>query len=617
MKKAIIISALCLLPFVAEADERFSFNPNFSGPTAVVAASNAPTALKQRANYICDGTNDEVQINAALVAYNTVTLTEGLFSIGATITEMKAGKCLRGVGVYNTMLLQEADVPMVVISEAQGVGIGFILFEDMYLKGNATIYTSSGNDGIKIETSPLDVHFKGIYISSFAGYGISCVGAWGMILSNVILERNGLGEFYQDTATSKTITGTSTGAFAIGDTVTQDTSGATGTVEYVATADSGVSLRLCKASSSLTASGNPLIRNDKDPTNIYFTPTNVVINNTTGAKMLICKIQDNITGYGVHLKGTITGTLIIDSEFQSNVSGKYSIYLEGAVGSVIMGSRFLDHHASASGYINIGGNVTTTRNNVQGNYFTLKSDAVPAVVFGSTNAFSNIVTGNIIHQNYSTPVVNPIVRASGQERNIVNNNLFTNSVPGDISHQYQNVQWQGWSDAVSSVQKASEENTHAGWTSHKRFYLPAAVVGLERIFYVTANKYLSIQPAPLIVTGTKEGTLTAGDVVTQETSSAVGTVISSTATTLELNVTTPTFAGTGTSYTISKDGGNYFESPSAYTTPESVAIAVGGAQQAASKYIESTAIGDYIWLKCLIAGEWECLGVKGTWVVVP
>lgn len=54
-----------------------------------VAANDAPAIIKERADYVCDGVNDEVQINAALVAASDnggVWLSLGTFNIGATIT---------------------------------------------------------------------------------------------------------------------------------------------------------------------------------------------------------------------------------------------------------------------------------------------------------------------------------------------------------------------------------------------------------------------------------------------------------------------------------------------------------------------------------------------------
>lgn len=77
------------------------------GAGILVAASNAPTAVKNAADYVCDGTADQVQINAAItsaaysdnggVNYGLVQLSGGEFSISSPIL-MKTGVSLHGVG---------------------------------------------------------------------------------------------------------------------------------------------------------------------------------------------------------------------------------------------------------------------------------------------------------------------------------------------------------------------------------------------------------------------------------------------------------------------------------------------------------------------------------------
>ena len=77
------------------------------GMPFVVASSTAPSAIRNAVSagggYLCDGTNDEVQINAALTAYKSVQLTEGNYSIAATIT-VPRGRTLSGAGADATRL---------------------------------------------------------------------------------------------------------------------------------------------------------------------------------------------------------------------------------------------------------------------------------------------------------------------------------------------------------------------------------------------------------------------------------------------------------------------------------------------------------------------------------
>lgn len=67
----------------------------------IVAASDAPDALKNRADYICDGTDDQVEIQAAHDAFTTggkVILTVGTFNISATVSFDNDSFTLEGSG---------------------------------------------------------------------------------------------------------------------------------------------------------------------------------------------------------------------------------------------------------------------------------------------------------------------------------------------------------------------------------------------------------------------------------------------------------------------------------------------------------------------------------------
>lgn len=72
------------------------------GMALSVAASDAPSMLRNRADFVCDGSGDEVQIQAAIDALPTqggvISLTSGTFNIDAVVNVNKAGMILRGAG---------------------------------------------------------------------------------------------------------------------------------------------------------------------------------------------------------------------------------------------------------------------------------------------------------------------------------------------------------------------------------------------------------------------------------------------------------------------------------------------------------------------------------------
>jgi hypothetical protein len=71
------------------------------GPTFVVAANDANARVKSAADYLCDGTADDVQIQAAIDALpangGRVLLSEGTFTLAASI-QLKSGTLLQGQG---------------------------------------------------------------------------------------------------------------------------------------------------------------------------------------------------------------------------------------------------------------------------------------------------------------------------------------------------------------------------------------------------------------------------------------------------------------------------------------------------------------------------------------
>ena len=67
MKYGLILSLL-LLPSLAMAQGVGQLEPRSSAATLVVAASDSTAKDKTNADYVCDGTDDHVQIQAALDA---------------------------------------------------------------------------------------------------------------------------------------------------------------------------------------------------------------------------------------------------------------------------------------------------------------------------------------------------------------------------------------------------------------------------------------------------------------------------------------------------------------------------------------------------------------------
>ncbi|HOF17725.1 MAG TPA: right-handed parallel beta-helix repeat-containing protein [Phycisphaerae bacterium] len=119
-------------------------------PSLIVAASNAPADLVSRADYVCDGTADDVQLQAAhdalLATGGEILLTPGQFNLSAPVLVSKPGVTIRGVG-YGTILKLANAANCSAIATTVAGAEGFCL-RDMKIDGNganqtAPTYTTS------------------------------------------------------------------------------------------------------------------------------------------------------------------------------------------------------------------------------------------------------------------------------------------------------------------------------------------------------------------------------------------------------------------------------------------------------------------------------------------
>ena len=92
---------------------------NARAPTLVVAANDAPSKMKAGADYVCDGTADDSEIQAAIDTGNPVQLTEGGFSLNASLNVNADNLVFRGAGKLLTDInAKDAGTPVMVIGAA-------------------------------------------------------------------------------------------------------------------------------------------------------------------------------------------------------------------------------------------------------------------------------------------------------------------------------------------------------------------------------------------------------------------------------------------------------------------------------------------------------------------
>src|SRR5665647_2248173 len=74
----------------------------------IVAASDASASSKASAQYVCDGSSDQVELNDALARGGEVVMTEGTFRTSGTVF-VKTGNIFRGQGPDKTILSMAGD----------------------------------------------------------------------------------------------------------------------------------------------------------------------------------------------------------------------------------------------------------------------------------------------------------------------------------------------------------------------------------------------------------------------------------------------------------------------------------------------------------------------------
>lgn len=193
--------------------------PSVGGAAAIqdvnilVASNDAPTSLKDRANYVCNASADQTEINNAITDaatspyYTGVQLSGGQFILSSAIL-MKTGVTLRGVGVgtelknVSNSATGTGSGTYAACIKAYDINVHATRVTDMWLNGNfasggschGIAYTgSSGGDShsARPDTNPdPDNTFDHLFITGFSGGGTKH-GIWmdtderGTMISNI------------------------------------------------------------------------------------------------------------------------------------------------------------------------------------------------------------------------------------------------------------------------------------------------------------------------------------------------------------------------------------------------------------------------------------------------
>ena len=120
-----------------------------------IAASDASTSSKGIASATCDGTDDQVQINSAIVALaavggGTVVLSEGTFYINGAVT-LGENVSIIGQGVLaSTLKVPNAVASSFNVLDGTAIAAGGIKIADLAVDGNKAAIGAFGHEGIVI-----------------------------------------------------------------------------------------------------------------------------------------------------------------------------------------------------------------------------------------------------------------------------------------------------------------------------------------------------------------------------------------------------------------------------------------------------------------------------------
>lgn len=158
------------------------------GGSLTVAASDAPAVIKARADYVCTGTNDEVQINNALAAGLAIALTEGTFILSAPVVISRDNAALTGAG-FATVIKPAAGFTasaalnatgntskaLVVVDNGSGTQpVGHVTLQNFRVDGNNVGSVAAPITGIYFRS--YHGRLRDIKVQKTSGYGIVVEG---------------------------------------------------------------------------------------------------------------------------------------------------------------------------------------------------------------------------------------------------------------------------------------------------------------------------------------------------------------------------------------------------------------------------------------------------------
>ncbi len=369
--------------------------------TYVVAASDAPAHVKRQADYVCDGTDDHVEIQAAIDALpdagGVVELSTGTFA-QADVILVDSGVWLRGAGTATVLYLVDGtDRPQILnrdYTNATGGNSGIVI-SDLKLDGNKANNASS-NPFIDYYNCP--ILFRYVHDSAIERNTVINAPGIGIDISystHINVNRNFVFDSYHDAI--KIIFGSS--YVNVTNNIVQG---------YTAGSAKGVEVQ---DGTSFVTVANNIIREFHGGVGVEVHPDELACSNITISGNLI----DAVDHHGISLLGLSgEGQQLTDITISGNTvrnSAVYNIRVAYTSRATIDGNRV--YGAGSNGiHISSGNNrdVVITGNTVESNDFGIMAYSSHTTIAGNIVASNNkygiafygsdaIISDNLVKDN--------------------------------------------------------------------------------------------------------------------------------------------------------------------------------------------------------------------------
>jgi hypothetical protein len=162
--------------------------PSPRSETLFVAASDSNYLDKKYADYICDGTDDDVQVQAALdridadiLTSGSVLLSRGTFTVGSVVSINSDNLTMKGKGMgITTIMAKNAFTTDQAILETGTGSVGYVSLSDFTINGNKAGQTTQNHDGlglygggVSIRVTNVEVKYMNYVNNSWAGIYVS------------------------------------------------------------------------------------------------------------------------------------------------------------------------------------------------------------------------------------------------------------------------------------------------------------------------------------------------------------------------------------------------------------------------------------------------------------